>query len=129
MATFASGVPFRPDPTNVKKVGSAGHSPYFTRNDGTGYQYGMNFLAHVTTELQKVSPLLGLENFMKIWFNEHNQQTVTTEMLQKDLEKFGGVSLQQDFDQYVYKNEFAQNFQFFNRVNFKISKEELQKLQ
>jgi hypothetical protein len=104
MATLTEG-PYQSDSSAIRTTNMASHSAYYTRNDDTGYVQGMNFLAHLGEEFHLVNPSLSMDGYLKHLVSTQVHRTITTELLEKDLEAYSGMSLTKEFSQFVYGRE------------------------
>lgn len=137
LATYASRIGGLPFPDSLLVTNMAAHSTYFTKNDGLGYTRGLSILTKIGQDYEKVdSHWDSLEKFLKVWVPMRMYQTITTEMLKKDLETFTGLSLTEDFRHYVYGEPLngpsgGKAFRIHSNSDFhpKLSSDELQKLQ
>lgn len=101
MATYADE-PGGANPTGITSLNMADHSPYFRANDTYGYYSGMNFLAYLGDLFHEKDSALSLNDFLKSWTRSYNKQVITTPMLQRALEKYSGLDLNNLFQTYVY---------------------------
>jgi hypothetical protein len=131
LATYASRLGGQANPGGARPGSMADHSPYYVENDGTGYQQGLDFLTMLGESFERVEdPWLSFEKFLKFWVPLRMHQTVTTETLQLDLEKFSGQSMTAYFDRYVYgKGAIRFLSQKPERELKPMTREQLQRLQ
>lgn len=101
MAIWAGG-PYEPGEILDEPVNMARHGLYFRGNDDLGYEHGSGVLEAYNQLLQAAKPGVTFKDFLRHWFEKYKFQTVTTPMLQAELESFAGISVQALFDRSVY---------------------------
>jgi hypothetical protein len=77
------------------------HSIYTRKTDSNSYVKGRSFFAYMNFKLKQAGKR-GLKDFLKIYFEKRKFTTVTTQDLISDLEEYSGLSLQADFDKYIF---------------------------
>lgn len=77
------------------------HSVYTRKTDKNSYKRGRSFIAYLDYKLKKAG-LKGMKDFLRKYFHKRKFTTVTTEDFKKDLEKYSGLNLEEDFNQYIY---------------------------
>ncbi len=104
MATLVGG-PYLPNPDAIQPTNMSGHSPYFRQNDSNGYYQGMNFLAYLDLVFGEKNDALTIKGFLKAWTEMVSKQIATTDHLQKSLEAYAEINLDELFQKHVYGKE------------------------
>jgi hypothetical protein len=78
----------------------AGHSKWMRLTDRNAYGKGKDFLAWIAGRMNERGQSLKL--FLRDYFQKNVYTTMTTELFQDSLERYSGMDLQSDFNQYIY---------------------------
>ncbi len=76
-------------------------SVYTRKTDTRSYKYGRSFMAYMDFKL-KTAGKKGLKDFLNLYVDKRMHTSVTTEDFKSDLEKYSGLDLKADFDQFIY---------------------------
>lgn len=90
----------RSDRPPACSVNMGGRSPYVRTTSDEAYTVGCDFLAYLDYVLADGG---GLKRFLALYASQKRRQSVTTLEFQELVEEFHGASLQELFEEYVYK--------------------------
>ncbi len=81
------------------KTSMAGHSPYRRTTDRKAYSTGANYMAYLNGRFESQG---GLKVFLKDWFSKNKGTGFTTDIFQKEMERFYNEDLSDFFNDYIY---------------------------